>query len=306
MERRFPLVEIDLETAARLLERIPGASQPSAFELLAGGHINTNYAIDLQDGRRVVLRIFASGEAAFHKESRVLTGLAGAVAVPGLLLAVWEPDFFGHPYTVLEWVDGSPLNATLTDHPQAAVEIGEAVAATLLKIGRHELPEYPAPSFVEFVRACLFERGGERWLGPELTPRLWDFVQEQKGFLAGLEGAPSMIHCDFQGDNILLRRDAGAWKVATVLDWEWTQNGCRLRDLGSLLRYDGEPAADFHRGLESGFARLGDPLPAEWRKAARIWDLQAHAEKLAYPRHRGEVTLRSIRIIDRCLRDYAG
>jgi len=306
MERRFPLVEIDLETAARLLERIPGAPRPSAFELLAGGHINTNYAIDLADGRRVVLRIFASGEVAFRKESRVLAGLAGSVEVPRLFLSLYEPDLFAHPCTVLEWIDGSPLNATLTDHPRGAVEIGEAVAGTLLKIGRHDLPEYPAPLFLEFVRACLFDRGGEQWLGPDLTPRLWAFVQEQSAFLEDLGCPSSLIHCDFQGDNILLRQEDGAWKVAAVLDWEWAQKGCYFRDLGSLLRFDGEPASDFHRGLESGFARLGRPLPAAWRKAARIWDLQAHAEKLAYPRHRGEVTLRSIRIIERCLRDYGG
>jgi Ser/Thr protein kinase RdoA (MazF antagonist) len=306
MERRFPLVEIDLETAARLLERIPGFSRPSAFELLAGGHINTNYAIDLQDGRRAVLRIFASGEGAFHKESRVLADLSGAVEVPRLHLAVWEPDLFAYPYTVLEWIDGSPLNATLTARPEDAVEIGEAVAATLLKIGRHDLPEHPGPPFLEFVHACLFERGGERWLDPGLAARLWAFVQAQSPFLDALGCPPALTHCDFQGDNILLRQDAGAWKVAAVLDWEWAQSDCYLRDLGSLLRYDGEPCEDFQRGLESGFARLGRPLPAEWRKAARIRDLQAHAEKLAYPRHRGEVTLRSIRIIERCLRDYAG
>jgi aminoglycoside phosphotransferase (APT) family kinase protein len=306
MERRFPLVEIGLETAERLLERMPGASRPSSLDLLAGGHINTNYAIDLADGRRVVLRIFASGEGAFHKESKVLADLPGTVEVPRLHLAVHEPEFFEFPYTVVEWIDGSPLNATLTARPEDAVAIGEAVAATLWKIGRHELPAHPAPPFLEFVRSCLFERGAEQWLGPGPTARLWAFVQAQSAFLENLSCPPSLIHCDFQGDNILLREEAGAWKVAAVLDWEWAQNGCYLKDLGSLLRFDGEPSADFHHGLESGFARLGRPLPAEWRKAARIWDLAAHSEKLAYPRHRGEVTLRSIRIIERCLRDYAG
>ena len=159
---------------------------------------------------------------------------------------------------------------------------------------------------MENIRDCLFDRGEARYLVTETASRLWTLVQAEGPFLQELCRGQGLVHGDFQGDNILLREDAGHWRVAGVLDWEWAHSGCYLKDVGSLLRYEGEPCMAFQRGLESGFSRLGAPLPPEWSRAARIWDMAALCEKLAYPRHRGEVTFRCIRIIERCLQDYAG
>jgi len=305
MERRYPLIDIGVEDAERLLRPLPGASRPRALELLTGGHINTNYVVSFDDGRRVVLRIYAHGEAAFRKEVELLRALHGSIPIPRVYAAVFEPQFFQYPYVVLEWVEGGALNETLSSSPAAAPEIGEAVAATLLRIGGHAFPAYPPFAFVEYVGECLFERGAARYLGAETSARLWAFAQEQSGALDELCRGEALVHGDFQGDNILVKESGGRWEVAAVLDWEWARTGCYLSDLGSLLRFEGEASAGFQRGLEEGFSRRGAPLPREWRRAARIWDVAAHCEKLAYPRHRGEVTLRSIRNIERCLRDYA-
>lgn len=305
MERRYPLVEIGTEVAGRLLGAIAGTSRPRALELLEGGHINTNYVVSFDDGRRVVLRICANGEAAFRKEVELLRALSGSVPVPRVYLAVYEPQFFQYPYVALEWVEGRALNEALSTSPGAVPEIGEAVASALLKVGEHAYPACPSFRFVEYVGECLFKRGAARYLGEETSARLWAFAQRQGGLLDELCPVEALVHGDFQGDNILVEEEAGRWRVAAVLDWEWARSGCYLSDLGSLLRFDGEASAAFQQGLAEGFSRHGAPLPREWRRAARIWDLAAHCEKLAYPRHRGEVTLRSISIIERCLQDYA-
>lgn len=305
MERRFPLIDVGIDVAERLLGPL-GASRPLSLELLAGGHINTNYAVSLGDGRRLVLRLYAHGEAVFRKETALLRALAGSVPVPRLHQAVLDPEVFEHPYAVLEWVDGTALNEALSSRPEEAAGIGEALASTLLRIGGHTLPAYPFAPFTEYIRQCLFERGAERYLGAETASRLWDLAREESALLDELCRDETLVHGDFQGDNILLRETPGrGWEVAAVLDWEWANNSCYLRDLGSLLRLESAACADFQRGLEAGFEKGGAPLPRQWRRAARIWDTAAHCEKLAYPRHRGEVTLRSIRIIERCLRDYA-
>jgi aminoglycoside phosphotransferase (APT) family kinase protein len=305
MERRYPLIDIGAEVAERLLRTLPGTSRPCALELLEGGHINTNYVVSFDDGQRVVLRICAQGEATFRKEVEVLRALHGSVPVPRVYMAVFEPQFFEYPYSVLEWIEGRALNEALSSCPGAASEIGEAVASILLRIGEHVLPAYSSFSFVEFIRECLFERGAARYLGTETSARLWALVQKQSGFLNELCRVEALVHGDFQGDNILIQEKAGRWQVVGVLDWEWARNGCYLRDLGSLLRFEGEASTAFQHGLGAGFSRCGAPLPREWKSAARIWDMAAHCEKLAYPRHRGEVTFRSIRIIERCLKDFS-
>lgn len=305
MERRYPLIDIGTEVAERLLRPLPGTARPRAVELLAGGHINSNYVVSFDDGQRVVLRICAHGEDTFRKEIEVLRALQGSVPVPRVYMAVNEPQFFEYPYVALEWIEGKPLNEALSSSPEAALEIGQAVASVLLSIGEHVLPAHPSFSFVEYIQECLFERGAARYLGAETSARLWAIVQRQRGFLNELCRIEVLVHGDFQGDNILIQEQAGRWQVAAVVDWEWARNGCYLRDLGSLLRFEGEASTAFQQGLEVGFSGLGAPLPREWKRAARIWDIAAHCEKLAYPRHRGEVTLRSIRVIERCLQDYA-
>jgi aminoglycoside phosphotransferase (APT) family kinase protein len=305
MERRYPIVEIGVEVAARLLEPLGRLPRPNTLQLLAGGHINTNYAITLDNGQRLVLRIFSQGEAALRKEAEVLQTMAGSVPIPHLHLAVFAPLSFKYPYAVLEWIEGAPLNEVLTSHPKAAFQIGEAVASTLLTIRERALPGYTCAPFVETIRDCLFERGAAQYLSRQTATRLWTLVQKQDPVLQELCGVQVLVHGDFQGDNILLRPDARQWRVAAVLDWEWAHSGCYLQDVGSLLRDMGETYIAFERGLESGFSTLGSPLPPNWRQAARIWDIAALCEKLACPLHRGEVTFRSIRIIERCLQDYA-
>ena len=303
MERRFRLIPIDVALADKLLEALPGSPRLRSLALLTGGHINTNYALSLADGRCLVLRIYAQGAAAFRKEVDLLHALAGSVPLPGVLLAAFEPRLLAHPYAVIEWIDGLALSDVLRAEPAAAV--GEAVAAALLRIGRCSIPAYPFPPFVDYIRDCLFARGAAAWLGTTTTARLWALVQERRTFLEELRQAEVLVHGDFQGDNILLRKGRRGWRVAAVIDWEWAHNGCYLQDLGSLLRIEDSSRGGFREGLEAGFSREGAPLPGAWYAAARLWDLAALCEKLAYPRHRGEVTLRSICLIERCIADFA-
>src|ERR1044071_8446732 len=109
MERRFPLVEIDVAAADRLTASL-GAGRVRSMELLAGGHINTNYALVMESGERVVLRIYAHGEAAYETEVEVLRALSSSVPAPRILLARSSPARFPYPHAVLEWIDGTPLD----------------------------------------------------------------------------------------------------------------------------------------------------------------------------------------------------
>lgn len=304
-ERRFPLVKIDAPVAAKLLRQLSCFSQIQLFELLAGGHVNTNYLVQFDSGRRVVLRIYAQGEEAFRKEIKVFGVVEDTVAVPELLLAVFEPSLFEHPFTVMEWVDGMSLSHALSSNPNEASEIGSVVATTLAQIGSHELPDYRARSLVESVEDYLFVRGGVRFLGNETADRLLNLFAHYGSLLASANEKERLVHGDFQGDNILLERKAGQWRVSAILDWEWAEHGCYLRDIGSLLRYPRYASELFQSGLEAGFLQVNEALPPDWRMAARIIDTAANCEKLACGRHRGEVTNRSIEIIRACLDDYA-
>lgn len=304
-ERRYPLIELALSLAERLLRALPGSPVPRTLELLTGGHINTNYLVHLADGRRMVLRLCPQGEAVLRKEVAILSAMADTLPVPRVHLASYEPGSFEHPYAVLEWIEGVSLDAALGFHPEAAAEIGAVVAATLFQIAQQRIPAGRPPEFLEHVHHCLFEGGAARWLGGDTALRFWKLIQDHEDLFATFLQAEDFVHGDFQGDNILLQERGGAWCVAAVLDWEWAHQGCFFQDLGSLTRFQGPAAAGFHRGLETGFARQQAALPSNWMMLARLWDTAAHCEKLTARTHRGAVTLKSVHAIERCLRDYA-
>jgi aminoglycoside phosphotransferase (APT) family kinase protein len=307
MERRFPLMEIGIETADRLLAELAGDHRVDTLQLLHGGHINTNYALGLGDGRRVRLRIYVQGESGFRKETGVLRDLSGTVAVPRLLLAESRPDVFPYPFAVLEWIDGMALNEALACAPEAAAEIGEQLAEVLLGIQKQPLALPSFPPFLDYIGMCLFERGAAARLGPQTTDRLWDLVKEHGPALERCRRRRGeiLVHGDFHGENIIVKEDRGSWRIAGILDWEWAHNGCYLCDFGSLLRNDCALTAELQRGLQAGFRRNGQPPPDDWIMASRIWDLAAQCEKLTGPNDRGEVTRRTIKTIERCLHDYA-
>jgi aminoglycoside phosphotransferase (APT) family kinase protein len=307
MERRFPLMEIGIETAGRLLAGLPGDHRLETLTLLHSGHINTNYALGLRDGRRLRLRIYVQGEPGFHKEVGVLRALSETVSVPRLHLAVSQPELFPYPFAILEWIEGMPLHEALAQAPEAAAQIGEQIAAVLLGIAEQRLELNSFPPFLDYIRTCLFERGAAVRLGPQTTASVWSLAQEHGDTLERLRRARGeiLVHGDFHGENIIVAEERGDWRVAGILDWEWAHNGCYLCDLGSLFRNCGPVSGALQRGLHSGFCRAGAPPHGDWIMASRIWDLAAQCEKLTGPSDRGEVTRRTIRLIERCLHDYA-
>ena len=305
MERRYPLIDVPLGLAEQLLSSISDVAKPRSLQLLSGGHVNTNYAVQMSDGEKLVLRIYASGEAALAKETEILRKLAGSVAVPGVKLATAKHDGFKHPYAVLDWIEGVPLNRVLLEEPESAPEIGDALAAILINIRNQSVRVESSVSVIEALRNYLADQNVAQHLGEERSSRLWNLVRENSAMIDELCTQTGLVHGDFQGDNILLEKTFGKWRVNGILDWEWAHNGCFLRDVGSLLRYPAESSEAFMTALEAGFSRRGVPLPPQWIMASRIWDLVPNCEKLTSPTNRGDVTLRALGVIDRCLNDYA-
>lgn len=305
MERRYPLIDVGLGLAEQLLSSVSDVAKPRSLQLLSGGHVNTNYAVQMSDGEKLVLRIYSSGETAFAKETEILRKLTGSVAVPRVKLAAAKHDGFKHPYAVLDWIEGVPLNRVLLEEPESAPEIGDALAAILINIRDQDVAVESSVSVVEAVRCYVSDHNVAQQLGEERSSRLWNLVRENSAMIDGFCTQTGLVHGDFQGDNILLQRTSGKWRVNGILDWEWAHNGCFLRDVGSLLRYPAESSGAFMTALEAGFSRRGVPLPSRWIMASRIWDLVPNCEKLTSPTNRGDVTLRALGVIDRCLNDYA-
>ena len=304
VERRHPLIKLGLSDVERLLVPLDLKSPPVEASVLRGGHVNTNYVVTLACGDRLVLRLCQRGEEVFRKEVAMLRSMGPSVPVPEVLGACDDPSVFEFPFLATSWVDGTSLSEAPSS-PEDLRVIGAAIAKVLSAITGHSADEQPMPPLTELIAQHLGVGGARIHLGGEMSARILSFVRSHAGFVEAIERPNGVVHGDFQGDNILLQKRDG-WRVAAILDWEWAHHGSYLQDLGSLLRFDRASAPGLRVGLERGYAELGSPLPTDWVKAARIWDIAAQCEKLAFPRHRGEVTRRAMSIIDRCLVDYGG
>lgn len=286
-ERRGPeLAPEHPLVAARLARGLPGAALVRA-RALGGGLCNTNLALELADGRTVVLRFHQREPRACRREAALHRRLAGVVPIPALLALEPDPPDGGPPSTLLEFRPGRRL----ADVPHGEIAgdgpaLGEAagrVAAALHGELRFATPgflgeglqvvEPIAPGgLLAYIRAALAGRAGAR-LGSAASDQLTRWLERREGVFAAAERAPVLSHSDFKPTNLLVERRADRWEVSALLDWEFAFAGPGLLDLGQLLRYEAELPPGFGEGVERGYREAGGALPGGWREAAAALDL---------------------------------
>ena len=215
------------------------------------GHSGFTYfvTIDDRDGpRRFVLRLpppgaRIAGPADVVRQGRIMAALhAAGLPVPAIPVMSSDAVVDGRPFVLMEAVEGARIEkAGVERNP---LEIASSAVHVLKRI--HALPlehtgigdEPPRGLNAEMLRwLWLMDRAPE-----ELTAR----AGELGGLLAANtpeERPPTLVHGDFHYGNMLFRGP----DVVAVLDWEISQIGQPLLDLGCLCivshrrQYDGAP-----------------------------------------------------------------
>ncbi len=289
MERREDIVPLKLAQAAELVSAcLPGARVLSCAPL-PGGKSNTNYRVQLQDGRRVVLRLYTRNPGACPKEVALAAMLADDLPVAAAL-GHCAPGVagVGYPCALFEYKPGTLLSAISPGYA-----VGHSVGSVLASIGGHSFGhpgdlrapplrvepwEFGEDPSLGFVRWCVYEtRAGER-LGLVLSKRLLDFAQASSERWPGLRSEARLTHGDFNPTNLLIDGD----DVSAVVDWEWAHSGTPLADLANLLREREDfflPPA-FVDGVLQGLADGGVYLSHDWREQAAWLDLLSACEFL--------------------------
>src|SRR5260370_19895083 len=88
-----------------------------------------------------------------------------------------------------------------------------------------------------FVDLCLASANLQRRMPEELRNRTHDLVWSCSSRLADLDKEPCLVHGDFSQSNLLVRRIAGRWSGAAVLDWEFSISSSSLVDFCNFLCY---------------------------------------------------------------------
>lgn len=262
--------DIAAQVGACLARLLPSFRELKSCERLSGGASQETWRInaDTADGpQRYALRRAPGGVTATHAEMTVglaaearLLAAAHAAGVPEpRVLGLLAPeDGLGTGF-LMEWLDGETLGAQIVRsealagvRPQLARQCGEVLAR---------------------IHAIDPDAAGLRGLLPERTPEqlvreTWELYQSYntpqpmidysaRWLLEHLPPptTPRLVHSDFRNGNLMIAPERG---IVGVLDWELSQLGDPMRDLGWLCT----PSWRFgkHELPVGGFGQIADLL----------------------------------------------
>lgn len=273
----------------------------TAAETLSGGLANTNMRLDLDRAPgRVVLRLAQRDPAALGREAALLR-LAASRGIPAAPLLHVETDAtrLGAPFLVLGFVDGVMLESALAGADESTIaDLGYAVGELLAAVHRVGF-ERAGFLDVDLAVATPIDAGGEglkgyaaamaahplvaERLGAARLARLAAVLDAQAGRLDAWNGGPCLAHADANGSNILVKPEAGFWRVAALLDWEFAFAGSPFFDLGNAIRPPVGENPLWLTGIDAGYRASGGALPADWPELARLADLTAWLDFASRP-----------------------
>jgi fructosamine-3-kinase len=217
-----------------------------ALHSIVGGDLNSAFAAELGDGRRVFVKTAAdAARGAFAAEAAGLRWLAEPDVLP-----VAEPlavaDQPGAPrFLALAWIDAGA--ATAATHEQLGRGLAALHAAGApafggtrdLVLGPLMLPNDTAPSWAEFYATRRLEPlarlAGERGALPPAAPAALGRLIARLDELAGPAEPPARLHGDLWSGNVMTGDDGRAWLIDPA-----AYGGHREVDL-AMLRLFGSP-----------------------------------------------------------------
>ena len=180
---------------------------------------------------------------------------------------------------------------------EAIAEASYSAGQILASIGRITFPKpgwlAPGPKVVRtmlegadpvprLVDLYLASPNLHRRMTAEVRDRTHEVVWFWAAELGSLEAESCLVHGDFGKRNLLVRRFAGKWNVAGVLDWEFAVSGSALIDLGHFLRYERAMHPRLEPHFSAGYLHAGGNLPKNWRQLARVLDIASLWESLTH------------------------
>jgi homoserine kinase type II len=261
-----------------------------AWEPIAAGTINSNFAVEAGRGRWFVRVNEGKAEADVAWEARLVEALAaGGLATPPPV-----PAADGRPYaplpgapgkwvSVFPWRSGGHLApAEVTEEHAAA--LGEALAS-MHAIGAGLPPAWRRTSIYDHEHLVARYRGFAGSRDPELA-RAIEVLGEELALAEAAAplrraAATGIIHGDLFRDNVL-------WdgpRLAAILDFEQASGGSFAYDLAVCVNdwcWDGGPRLELARALLAGYQRRR-PLPAADRAALPV-ELRAAAARFTITR----------------------
>ncbi|CAG7654788.1 phosphotransferase family protein [Paenibacillus allorhizosphaerae] len=295
-ERPEAPVSIDLRQLNEMIQPAFPGKRVTAAERIGTGFSNSNYKIYLE-GIAVpfVFRLFSGDGEVADKELAISRLVRKTVPVADFIYADSSCSAFGKPWAVLEWKEGVLLRDVFrTGTSEEMASAAASVGSILAHIHAFMFPEagffgkdltirtpfrMNGDHFISFIENSLFHNRCGRWLGEELTQAVWSFCRKYGPCLSESGETPVLAHSDFNGLNILMRRETTGYSVAAVLDWEFAFAWSRNVDIANMLRYEEDGSAFEHHFIWA-YLDQGARLESNWKLLAKLEDLIALCDML--------------------------
>lgn len=226
-------------------------SMDAAPRQFAGGLANLNYLIEL-DGQPCVLRRpppgpLPPGANDMAREHRVLGTLWRHYPLaPRSLHYCADPDVLGAHFLIMEYRAGLTIGADLPPNlavPDAGQRLGHMLVELLAWLHDIDVEDTALATLGKpdgFLARAIegWARRADTAVSSERHAVIDTLVHWLRTHCVP-DGAPTLLHCDFKLDNVIL--DPVTLQPRAVLDWDMATRGHPLFDLATLLSYWTEP-----------------------------------------------------------------
>jgi aminoglycoside phosphotransferase (APT) family kinase protein len=280
-----PLVTLDRTTIEAMLAPVAGGVPLGSVTPVGGGLVNTLLRVTTGDGQTFALRVSPHARhigrvVDMETELDLLARLVVNVPVPQPVVIDASGAQFGVPFVAYPWIDGVTLNDCRRAHAKEALRsLAEPLGALLASVTTTaidpalRLPRTTIAGTLDETSQRLHSNRVVSRLGTSAIDGLRRLLEAVARRLLDADVEAVLVHGDFGGRNIIVRRADGAtWVPSGVLDWELAHVGSRLWDIGSLFRYWRRYDDEFQAAFARGYRGVGGILPDEWWRLSRVVD----------------------------------
>ncbi|MFD1674402.1 phosphotransferase family protein [Alicyclobacillus fodiniaquatilis] len=295
-ERTGIPITLDLRQMSDIIKPVFPDKRIVSAERIGTGFSNTNYKIHLSEGSRpFVFRLYRGSKEIADKEFALAELVHKTVPVADFIYADTSCSVLEQPWAILEWKEGILLRDVLKSGSFEDIAApAAAVGKVLADIHAFSFPEsgffdgklkitYPirmdGDFFLSFMEESLFHNQCGKWLGEEITQKLWLFCKASHSALSENSEKPVLVHSDFNGLNLLMQPDSTNYSVSAVLDWEFAFAWSRHADIANMLRYE-EDDSPFERHFIQAYQAQGIVLADNWKHLSKLEDLIALCDLL--------------------------
>ncbi|MBW4603881.1 MAG: aminoglycoside phosphotransferase family protein [Calothrix sp. FI2-JRJ7] len=299
-DRSTPWLNLDIDSLTELIQPVFKGCRVISAHATQGGLANTNYRLELSNVTSpILLRIFSRKNGTARKEFAINQLVKSCVRVPEYFYFADSNSITGHPYALMEWIDGYMLDSVIQSaNIEDIGKIAGSVGCVLANIHSFRFEQagffnnelevvqplnMGSEGFLGFVYNNLINGNGHKHLGDELTQQFWNFCNTYAYLLDDIDfssKAPCLVHSDFGGTNILLKRSIDSWTIGGVIDWEFAYSGLCMADVGHILRPPLDSLPEWEEYFIKGYIANGGLIPSQWKRISKLLDLLAWVDFL--------------------------